>query len=180
MNYIYRMDSIKSHDIVVLLKVLCKGAKGWKYESLEQELSMSKSAIFRSLNRCAGARFISQKPYTQFYAKNVLEFLLHGVQYVFATEPGKVTRGIATAHSAPPLKELILSQNEVYVWPYAKGKERGQAIEPLTDAIAAVEGDTDLYQLLTLIDAIRIGKVREKQAAAELLTQQISQYAAHY
>jgi len=174
------MESIKKHDIVVLLKVLCKGAAGWKYESLQQELGLSKSAIFRSLNRCAGARFISKKPFTQFYAKNVLEFLIHGIQYVFAAEPGKVTRGIATAHTAPPLNALILSEKDVYVWPYAKGKQRGQAIEPLLEHLAAIESDTALYQLLTLIDAIRVGKTREKQLAASLLTEQITNYAAHY
>ena len=174
------MEPIKSHDIVVLLKVLCKGAQGWKYESLEQELKLSKSAIFRSLNRCAGARFISKKTYSQFYAKNVLEFLQHGVQYMFATEPGKVTRGIATAHSAPPLKGLIRSETEVYVWPYAKGKERGQSIEPLTEAIASIEADAELYELLTLIDAIRIGRTREKQLASDLLTQRISHHAEQY
>src|SRR5690606_13159493 len=93
------------------------------------------------------------------------EFLLHGVAYAFPQQPGAIVRGVLTAHAAEPLNKLIHS-NEKYVWPYAKGAERGQAIEPLYNTVVeASMNDRDLYDLLTMVDAIRVGRVREKEIA---------------
>lgn len=76
-------------------------------------------------------------------------------------------RGIPTAHSAPPLSHIIQSKDDdEYVWPSAKGEMRGQAIEPLySSVLEAVKKDTKLYELLTLVDAIRVGRVREQELA---------------
>jgi len=175
------MQTIKSQDILVLLKVLCEGRKKWKYESLQVDLHLSVSAIHRSLERCVRARFISPSPFNDIYILNISEFLIHGIPYTFAIEPGKLTRGIATAHSAPPLNEKIISEKEIYVWPYLKGKLRGQSIEPLMKHVPEiVQHDKSLYEILALIDAIRIGRTREKEIAANLLKEKLQFYAAKY
>ena len=98
-----------------------------------------------------------------------IEFLLYGLKYVFPTEPGALVKGIPTAHSASPIKEHIYS-NEMYVWPYAKGTHRGQAIEPLYKTLPQVATEDNLfYELLTIVDTIRVGRVREiKIATLEL------------
>jgi hypothetical protein len=62
--------------------------------------------------------------------KNLLDFLEYGIKYVYPTIPGTIQRGMATAHSAPPLNKLI-SSDRVYVWPWAEGLERGEGIELL-------------------------------------------------
>jgi hypothetical protein len=78
-----------------------------------------------------------------------------------------------TAHSAEPLNRIIQATDK-YVWPYAKGLERGQAIEPLYPTLVAASlKDTDLYELLTLVDAIRVGRVREKEMAKRELEKRI-------
>jgi hypothetical protein len=175
------MQSLKSQDILVLLKVLCEGKNRWKYESLQADLHLSVSAIHRSLERCVKARFISAKPFKDIYILNVSEFLIHGIAYTFAIEPGKITRGIATAHSAPPLNKKIISENEIYVWPYPKGNLRGQSIEPLMKHVPEiVQDDQSLYEILALIDAIRIGRAREKEIAGNLLQGKLNYYATKY
>jgi hypothetical protein len=175
------MQPIKPQDIIVVLKILSAGRKGWKFESLQKELGLSLSAIYRSLERCVKARFISPKPFNNVYVLNLSEFLIHGIAYAFAVEPGKMTRGVATAHSAPPLNKLILSEKDSYVWPYAKGSTRGQAIEPMDKHVPEiVMHDKQLYELLALIDAIRVGKSREKEMAADLLQKQLKRYAERY
>jgi hypothetical protein len=175
------MQSIKPQDIIVLLKILCKGKKGWKFESLQEDLRLSVSAIHRSLERCVKARFISPRPFNDIYILNVSEFLIHGIAYTFAIEPGKITRGIATAHSAPPLNKMIISEKDIYVWPYLKGKVRGQSIEPLMKYVPEIaQYDKLLYELLALIDAIRIGRTREKEIAAGLLQEKLQYYAGRY
>jgi len=175
------MHSIKSQDIIVLLKVLCEGRNRWKFESLQKDLGLSVSAIHRSLERCVQARFISPRPFNDIYILNVSEFLIHGIAYTFAIEPGKISRGIATAHSAPPLNKKIISEKDIYVWPYLKGNLRGQSIEPLMKHVPEiVQHDKSLYEILALIDAIRVGRTREKEIAAKLLQEKLQYYAGRY
>ena len=76
-----------------------------------------------------------------------------------------MVRGIATAHSAPPLNNEIMSE-EQFVWPYAKGTVRGHSIIPLYPSVPeAALKDAKLYELLALVDALRVGRAREKELA---------------
>ncbi len=90
-------------------------------------------------------------------------FIEHGLKFVFPAEPGSVVRGLPTAHSAPVLKDLFVADDQ-YVWPSADGKVKGQAINPLyPNQVKAVLADENLYDMLALVDAIRVGKVREQK-----------------
>jgi hypothetical protein len=54
--------------------------------------------------------------------------------------------------------------DENYVWPSADGKVKGQAIVPLyPNQVMAAMNDERLYDKLALVDAIRVGKVREQK-----------------
>ncbi|MEG4446282.1 hypothetical protein QUB47_34895, partial [Microcoleus sp. AT9_B5] len=56
------------------------------------------------------------------------------------------------------------------VWPDPQGVVRGQAIAPLYRSVPqAASNDPELYALLSLIDAIRVGRVREQRLAASEL-----------
>jgi hypothetical protein len=101
----------------------------------------------------------------------LLDFLQYGLSYVFPQKPGAVVRGLATAHSAEPLKSEILS-DETYVWPSAKGNVRGHGIAPLYRSVPeAALKDNKLYELLALVDSLRLGKAREKELAMSHLKQ---------
>ena len=92
------------------------------------------------------------------------EFLIYGLKYAFPAIPGPISRGMPTAQSAPPMKNLLSvnSNLEPYVWPYTLGKIRGISISPLYRSVPrAALKDNELYELLTLLDCIRIGKSRE-------------------
>ena len=95
------------------------------------------------------------------------------MKYVFPQKPGALVRGIPTAHSASPLKELLHS-DEIFVWSFATGDARGQAIEPLYKTVPEVsKHDEKLYELLALSDALRIGRIREQKLAMEELKKRI-------
>ena len=106
-----------------------------------------------------------------------LEFLLHAVKYVFPAELGPLCRGIPTAHSAPPLAKRIVSEdNDQYVWPHDEGKVRGQGIPPLYEtAPDAALQDPKLYEFLALIDALRAGRARERNIAAQEIENRLSE-----
>ena len=164
---------MRPQDILVLLKISALGDQSWFHHTLADSLLISQSEVSQSLNRSryAGLLDASRK---KIFPQALLEFLQYGIRYVFPQQPGSVVRGVPTAHSARPLSELI-SSNEQYVWPSASGSSRGQAIIPLYKTTPnAVKTDKKLYELLALVDAIRVGKVRERQLAIEELQQRIS------
>ncbi len=153
--------NMKPQDILVLLKIIALDNKEWQQLILAQELNMSQSEISQSLQRSKYAQLLD------FSGKKVnkiafYDFLIHGMSYVFPQRPAAVVRGIATAHSAAPINEMIQA-TEVYVWPYAKGNIRGQAIIPLyNSAVDASLKDATLYELLAMVDVLRVGSTREK------------------
>ena len=157
-------NGMRPQDIVILLKIAAKGEIPWKMKDLSNELEISASEISESLNRSMLANLISQNKKTLMKA-SLLDFLEHGLKYVFPQKPGSLVRGIATSHSAEPLNKTIHSEDK-YVWPFATGTLRGEAIEPLHPSVpkACLE-DKVLYELLALTDALRVGKIREQKAA---------------
>ncbi|MFT6747509.1 MAG: putative transcriptional regulator [Glaciecola sp.] len=159
-------------DIAVLLKIVSKGQQQWFMKDLAQELEISSSEISESINRSVlGGLIGNDKKSLNKLA--LLDFIKSGLRYVYPQLPGSIVRGIATAHSAPPLNSEIIS-NEQFVWPFGKGNTRGQAIEPLHPKTPeACLKDTKYYELLALTDAIRVGKVREQNMAFEMIKQRI-------
>lgn len=165
-------SGMRPHDIIVLLKIAAKGKNNWFMKDLSFELSISASEISESINRSVIAGFIAEDK-KRLMKLALLEFLEHGIRYVYPQKPGALVRGIKTAHSAKPLNEQIAS-SEHYVIPYVEGDTRGQMIEPLHPNLAqACLADPEFYQLVALCDALRVGKVREKNLAMEELRKRI-------
>ena len=77
-----------------------------------------------------------------------------------------------TAHAAPPLNGQIAADGDLPpVWPDAEGGVRGVTLEPLHRAAPkAARKDPTLYEILALIDALRDGRVRERQIAERELS----------
>ena len=160
-------NGMRPHDIVVLLKILLL-EEGWFSKDLANELFISTSEISESLNRSKVAGLLDGTK-RKVFVNNLLDFLQNGLTYVFPAMPGGITRGIPTAHSAPILKNDFVS-SEIYVWPSKTGTEKGQSIQALyPNAILAIEKDLKLYDVLALVDALRVGRVREKAIAIEKL-----------
>jgi hypothetical protein len=167
-----QQQSLSPLDIVILLKVIALGDSPWLQSNLAQSLHISQSEVSKSFMRSkyAGLLDASAKKVSRLA---LMEFLQYGIRYVFPQQPGAIVRGIATAHAAPPLNTIIKSE-EPYVWPSAKGNVRGQSILPLYPSVTeAVKKDDKLYELLALIDAIRVGRAREKEIAIKELKSRI-------
>lgn len=142
--------------------------------ALEQETGISKSQINLALHRCYDVGLAKQDrrsgvPRTNMAA--LFDFIVYGLKYVFPVKPGALTRGIATAFAAPVLKGRLRTAGEfVMVWPDARGNTKGQSLEPLfKSATFAIRRDPEMYALLALVDAIRVGQPREAKLAGEIL-----------
>lgn len=163
-----KQTTISPQDIVVLLKISTYNNQHWEQAPLSKVLCMSQSEISKSVARSKYAGLLDSSG-KKVRRLALMELLQYGISYVFPQQPGPIVRGIPTAHSAPPLSEIIVS-NEPYVWPSGKGKIRGQSIIPLYPSVVdAVQKDEKLYELLALVDAIRVGRAREKEIAIKEL-----------
>lgn len=166
--------ALKPQDILVLLKLIVAKDRLLRVVDVAQELSLSPSEVSVSLERSkrSGLINISKKKVVW---PALLEFLVHGIRYVYPAAPGPVCRGVPTAHSAPPLAQQIMSnEDDQYVWPSGSGTVRGQAIEPIYESVPVAAGrDPALYELLALVDALRVGRAREREIAREELSRRL-------
>jgi len=164
-----KANGLKPQDVLVLLKLLLwSDVKDWSFASIAAQLSMSASEVHAAIKRAEKSGLYD--PLTKRPKRNALrEFIVFGLPYVFPGNliPGKKCKGIPTAHSAPPLdKELISTADDQIVWPFRSGKMEGTALQPLYSSVPkAANKDPKLYELLTLIDALRSGRTRDRELA---------------
>lgn len=162
---------MKPQDIVVLLSIALRERGTWKAKDLAADLVISPAEIGYSLKRSIQSGLLSED--RELMSKGFLDMLYHAVRYVFPARPGAEVRGVPTAHSAPPLKQTIVS-GPLFVWPDPMGKVRGAAIRPLYPTVPqAAAKNKELYALLALTDALRTGRVRERELAMKELRERI-------
>ncbi len=163
---IARQSTLRPHDVVVALELALHPREG--YERLAEAVGISVSQAHAAVRRLTLAKLLAPDE-RRVVLPPFLDFLAAGVPYAFPAELGREARGIPTAHSAPPLAAEI-SSNEKIVWPSADGTVRGQSLTPLHPKAAKLfVTNKPLYELLTLVDALRIGRARERKRASELL-----------
>ncbi|PZR22459.1 MAG: hypothetical protein DI535_26190 [Citrobacter freundii] len=163
-------NGMRPQDVVILLKIIAKSDKPWQNKDLAAELFISSSEISESLYRSSMAGLIDADKRKIVYKQNLMEFLEHGLHYVFPVEPSRMENGLYTAHSHPYMREQIKSESLAYVWPDPRGDVRGLAIEPLYQhQVKAAQQDEKLYLMLALLDVIRVGRVRELKIAVAKL-----------
>ena len=176
---------MKPQDIIVLLKIFLKEPGTWTMSRIAHELFMSKSEVSLAIKRLKVAGLVRESLDLKCVIPNLgamEEFLIHGLKYVFPAEEGREMRGMPTSHSAAPLSVLIAEdQADIYVWPYEFGDARGKSITPLYRSVPkAAELDIDFYELLVLLDGIRIGRAREVNIASEELVTRIKDRAEKF
>ena len=168
-----RNKSLKPQDILILLKIVTLGETPFRIIDLAHDLDISPGEITMALERLRLSSLIAsdkRKP----NPASILEFLVHGLKYVFPAELGSIVRGIPTAHSGAKFPQKIMSDTE-YVWPSEEGTIKGIAVSPLYASVPhAVLKDQKLHRLLALIDAIRIGRTREQAMAIKELQKEFA------
>ncbi len=161
-------NGMRALDVVVLLKIISYKNFDWKTRDLANDLSISLSEISESLNRSMiGGLLDGTKK--RVFKRNLFDFLQYGIRHVFPQMPGSLAIGMPTAHSAPVLQGKIISEDK-YVWADFEGTIKGETIEPLFGSVPfACKKDIVLYNMLALVDVLRVGKTREINIALQEL-----------
>ena len=168
--------SLKPQDVVVVLKLSAYPDVRPPISIVANDLSLSPSEVHGAIGRLRASRLLHGPGLRDRPNITALEeFLIHGLKYAFPAEHGHVTRGIQTSYAAAPLKSQIAMSNDLPpVWPWAEGDTRGVGLEPLYRKVPeAALRDSELYELLALVDAIRDGRARERRIAEQNLVRRL-------
>jgi hypothetical protein len=167
--------TLKEQDVLVLLKLVVRDDGSFTYPELARALGMSASEVHAAIKRAAAAGLFNPLVRT-IHRLALLELLVHGLRYVFVPERGGLTRGVPTAHAAPPLVSLLApSAAPPPVWPDPRGTVRGESFTPLYRSVPeAARNDPELYELLALVDAVRAGRSRERHLAEKMLEERLA------
>jgi hypothetical protein len=167
----------KPQDVVVALK-LASGATASGYSDLGEALGMSASEVHAAVRRLIQARLID--PETKRVRLEALRnFLVHGVPHAFPANLGEVTRGMPTAWASPAMSGKNIASDQLPpVWPDPEGRVQGASVQPLYSSVpGAARRDPELYDLLALVDAMRIGRAREREFAEKEIGYRLNSHA---
>ena len=166
---------LKPQDLVVALKLALNLHRDLVLANLADEMGMALSSLHGAVKRAELARLLSRATGSvRPIRPAILEFALHGARYAYPGQLGPMTRGIPTAIGGPVLRPYFEDSSESPVWPDPEGTVRGPGLLPLNSCVLkASKNDAALYEVLTLIDALRVGAARERKIASEELERRL-------
>jgi len=170
---------VKDSDVYVLGGLLAHDG-AWSYRSLAERLRVPHPVVQRALERAKGADLYSADR-REVHLAHFEEFALHALRFVAPAQLGPLTPGVPAAWAAEPMASAIRSSGDEPppVWPHVHGRVRGQAIEPLHSAAPeAVKNWPELGEVLALLDSLRVGDVRVRQVAGDLLSKRLRDRSA--
>lgn len=164
------MPPLKPQDVAVALQLLLTPEA--TYAALSAATGLSQGEVHNAVRRLRGARLVLANA-QQVHHAALLEFLGSGVAYAFPAEAGAESRGVPTAHSAGALSAEF-GASDPLVWPSLAGRVRGASVVPLYAAAPTTAAHNPaLYELLALVDAVRLGRARERARAKQLLRERL-------
>jgi hypothetical protein len=167
---------LKPQDVLLILKLAALEGRPWTQIQLSTELGFSQGEVSSGIRRALAARLVVKSSGLVLPASQaLLEFLLHGLPFVFVPDRGALTRGMPTAEAAPVFSGLLAPTDQPPpVWPDSEGKVRGEAFSPLyRSAPHAAREDARLYDLLALVDGLRGGRARVRSFAIQELRKRL-------
>lgn len=172
MEYAWYHLEMKPQDIAVLFKVILLNGGEWSVNDLKESLYISQSEVSKSLKRLIEIGLLSEDK-KHVSKREFLDFLFFGIKIAFPARVGRIMKGIPTSHSAPPLNRKIISKSHL-VWTHLKGSVKGESVSPLySGAAEASLKDPKIYELLALVDTLRVGKSREIKIAKKELERKV-------
>ena len=164
-----KQETLRPLDVPVALALAIGSAR--RHSSLAdigQDLGLSASTVYEAIMRLTRAGLVNAGE-REVNRKALRDFLVHGARYAFPANPGREARGVPTGHAGPPLRGEFDSDGG-FVWPDLDGPARGTSLTPLYPQATTLPARApDVYDALTLVDAIRAGQARERVAATRLL-----------
>lgn len=159
-------------DLLVVMKLAAHAGEPSSIRLLEEELRLSKSAVANSLQRLRGVGLVKDGPSHDRRVNKLLlrDCLENAARWIAPASVWDFELGLPTAHATESFRRQLTGDEDPVVMPLPHGPVRGRAVTPLHAlAPAAAARDPKLYRLLAIVDALRIGRARDRKlAVAEL------------
>ena len=165
---------LKPQDTLLVVKYwsLKRGGQESSVRGLAEAIGISASEVSKGSKRLLASRLIVERSggiYVETGA--LLEWLCYGVRYAYPQESIGYGRGMATSWNCSVLDSEVIAPNPALVWPVSGGDIDGTFISPIHHSVPfAASSDEQLYQVMSLLEAIRGGKPRELVIARKMLT----------
>ena len=159
------MSSTSAFDVVVLVAAALSddGEQQVSQAAIAAQLGLGRSQVYKALRSCGRAGLWDHDS-KHVLRPQLIEFLEHGVRYAYPSDVGDVVSGFATRNVAGVLG------GPGFVWPSEEGPQRGHAVKPLHRIVpAAARRNANFGEAMRLVDSLRLGRARERTAAAERL-----------
>ena len=163
--------TLRPNDVAIALQLA--RAPGSHYQAMARGLGLGVAEVHRGVRRLERAGLV-QAGERRVNRQALLEFLVHGVRYVFPAVLGAETYGVPTAAAAPMIAPKI-PNGPTAVWPHGESTTRGVSLVPLYPAAPrAAMADEQLHRLLALVDVLRLGQLQERRIAQGMLDEVLS------
>jgi hypothetical protein len=163
---------LKPQDIVVAFHLLQR--QGLSQREMAVQVGLSQPEISNALKRLHASRLLLGDGRTV-VVPHLLELCVHGVKYFFPPVLGHRRGGLPTVTLAPPLKGKVAGEDTDLVWPVPRGTARANSLEPIHPcAVHAAQNDERVYELLVVLDGIRIGGNRIRSLSEEILAELVN------
>ena len=167
-----RQPTLKPVDIVVALQLTI--APDSTFSVLATAVGVSHGEAHNSFGRLRASR-LTRPDQRAISTQRLVSFITSGVPVAFPAIFGPESRGVPTAHSAVPFRPHVAFDDEPLVWADVDGSTRGTTIIPLFPRAPALSRtNVPLYELLTLVDSIRIDRSTETATAIRLLSERLT------
>jgi hypothetical protein len=167
-----KQPTLRPSDIVVALQLTLDHLA--QFKQLAESTGLSAGECHNAVRRLRLSQLVLSDE-RRSSSETLHEFLVHGVPFAFPAVVGAGTIGVATAHSSPAFQGIIESPDH-FVWADADGGVRGRSLIPLFPGAPALPPrNQPLYELLTIVDALRAGTTRVRKIAAELLASRFAE-----
>jgi hypothetical protein len=167
--------ALKALDVVVGLKLM--GRPNLAQAELAKQIGSNPAQVTRAIKSLLKANLfypMEGRLIANFYG---WEKILLAIEYLFPVSVGGIVIGMPTSYGAPPISnEINPGSDPIPIWPCAKAGVKGLCVEPLYSGTpkALIEyPDEDLYTLLALIDALRMGRSREKELGRKYILEKL-------
>lgn len=174
---------LKPQDVLVATKLFSlherpRPSSDYTLASLSSELGISTSEVHNSLGRCERAQIVrTVGDVIRVMKNNLLDLVVYATPRIFYAVRGPIEEGIPTGIFAESLKEKFEAPKLTLptVWKTeGKGLVRGESLIPIYPSVPeAAQNDPHLYELLSLIEIVRMGDSRYKKMAVGILEKRI-------
>jgi len=174
-----KLTALRPQDVLVACKIFSLGVSRseWTFAGLGREVGISTGEAHNSVERCRGSGLLGAGG--TIVRRALRDLLVVGAPQIFYASRGGISRGMPTSVWAPPLDgmfELGGAERLPAVWPLSDDSEdgaRGEAVDPIYPSAPEAARDPIVYELLALLDVIRIGGPGERKRATGLVERRL-------